>query len=535
MNVKFYRKIFRAIGKTGTTQQDHNKNNSDKPKQKLATDLETNLKYIKQALGDCEDLITRVICLGQGKNRAAIVYIDGLGDDYYIADIIIRMLMESTPETVRGGSKSIEEVERHLLPAGELKRVYAFEEVLKGILTGVTVLFIDGQPSALLIGTPMVKGRAIEKPEIENAVRGPRASFTENVKTNATMIRRIIKDPGLRFKTESIGSYTDTKIAIAYIEGIAGEDLVKEVINRVRSIEIDGILESGYIEQLIEDAPKSIFPTVGNTERPDRVAAGLLEGKVVILTDGTPIALIVPFFFWDVLRTPEDYYSRPYAASILRLIRFAAVILTMFLPAIYVSMVAFQPETLPTVLLITIAAAREGIPFPTLVEMLLMGLVFESLREAGVRLPRAVGQAISIVGALVIGDIAVTAGLFSAPGVVVTALAGISSFAVPALTDAYIPIRLAAVLLSGFFGIYGLGLFMFVLLVHLCSLRSLGVPYLTPVSPAAYRSWKDVFIRAPLWMLDRRPPELSRSDKRRMSPDMQPQPPVEEQGKGGRR
>lgn len=523
------RKIWKKTKSTISSKQGRNLNSSNQShleEIKISPDIDWNLKCIDQILGSSEDIITRPFDLGGGGQRAAIVYIDGLGDDYYIADIIMGMLMDTGPKLPKGHQNTMDYVARRLLPAGEIKAVFSMGKVFKGVLSGTTALLLDGFASALIIGTPpKAIGRRVEQPESENVVRGPRESFTENLKTNMLLIRRILKNPYLRIKTHNIGVYTGTKVLVVYIEGLADKNLVGEVNRRIKSIDIDGVLESGYIEQLIEDAPNSIFPTVGNTERPDRAAAGLLEGKVAIITDGSPVVLVAPWLFWNILQTPEDYYSRPYTTSILRMIRLGAVLITMFLPAAYVALVSYQPEMLPTVLAITIAASREGIPFPTLVEILLMGLVFESLREAGVRLPRAVGQAVSIVGALVIGDIAVSAGFFSAPGVVITALAGISSFAVPALIDAYIPIRLTTVVLSGFLGFYGLGLFMFVLLVHLCSLRSLGVPYLTPVSPMELSAWKDVFIRAPLWMMDRRPPGLSKGNKRRMARDMKPGPP----------
>lgn len=523
-----FRKIWKKRKSTISTAkgQDSTPSISSHEKIKISPDIDWNLKHIDQILGSSEDIIIRLFDMGDSGQRAAIVYIDGLGDDYYIADMIMGTLMDTSPKLQKGPQNTMDYVARRLLPAGEIRAVSSMGIVFKGVLSGTTAFLLDGFARALIIGTPpKFQGRRVEQPESENVVRGPRESFTENLKTNMLLIRRILKNPSLRFKTHSIGVYTGTKVLVAYIEGLADKNMVGEVDRRIKSIDIDGVLESGYIEQLIEDAPNSIFPTVGNTERPDRVAAGLLEGKVAIITDGSPVVLVVPWLFWNIIQTPEDYYSRPYAASILRLIRLGAVIITMFLPAAYVALVSFQPEMLPTVLAITIAASREGIPFPTLVEMLLMGLVFESLREAGVRLPRAVGQAVSIVGALVIGDIAVSAGFFSAPGVVITALAGISSFAVPALIDAYIPIRLATVLLSGFLGFYGLGLFMFILLVHLSSLRSLGVPYLSPVTPMKFSAWKDVFIRAPLWVMDRRPPGLSKGNKRRMAQGIKPAPP----------
>jgi len=268
-------------------------------------------------------------------------------------------------------------------------------------------------------------------------------------------LRRKIKNTQLKFEKITVGKQTKTDICIVYINGIANEKIVQEVKDRITRIETDSILESGYIEAFIEDAPYSLFPTVGNSEKPDIVSAKLLEGRIAVLTDGTPFVLTLPYLFIEAFQNSEDYYSRPYLATFIRWLRWLAFFISTFLPALYVAITTYHHELLPTSLLISIASANEGSPFPTIVEALLMLVAYEILREAGLRLPKAVGQAVSIVGALVIGDAAVSAGLVGAPMVVVVALTGICSFVVPTLTDVTTVTRFVLLILSGFAGMYG--------------------------------------------------------------------------------
>jgi len=259
----------------------------------------------------------------------------------------------------------------------------------------------------------------VEEPDTEAVVRGPREGFTENLKTNTALLRRKIKNPNLRFELIKLGNQTNTNVCITYIKGICNEKFVTEARKRLKHIKTDSILESGYIEAFIEDAPYSPFATVANSEKPDVTAAKILEGRLAVLVDGTPIALTVPYLFMEGFQSSEDYYSRPYYVTLVRWIRFLAFFITVYLPSLYVAATTFHQELIPTPLLVTMIAAKEGTPFPAFVEALLMGLIFEILREAGVRMPRPIGQAVSIVGALVIGEASVSAGLIGAPMVII--------------------------------------------------------------------------------------------------------------------
>lgn len=331
------------------------------------------------------------------------------------------------------------------------------------------------------------------------------------------MLRRKIHNPNLVFEQMIIGKRTHTLVCLAYVQGVAPPDLVQEVRRRLKLITINDILESGYIEELIEDAPFSPFVTVGNSEKPDRVAARILEGRVAVLVDGTPFALTVPYLFIEGFHAAEDYYSRPYFASLVRLVRFIAYGLTLLAPGVYVALESFHPEHIPTPLVITMASAVEGTPFPAVVEALIMVTVFELLREGGIRLPAAIGPALSIVGALIIGDAAVKAGLIGAPMVIVVAITALSSFLVVPHTDAVTLLRFGLIIMAGFLGIYGVGVGLIAILIHLCSLRSFGLSYLSPIVPISWPQLKDTFIRAPLRSLVNRRPAIRVLDPERES------------------
>ncbi len=322
----------------------------------------------------------------------------------------------------------------------------------------------------------------------------------------------------------SIGELSQTDVAIAYIEGLATEALLDEVRTRLSRIQIDGILESAYIEEFIEDAPYSPFPQIQNTERPDIVIANLLEGKVAILVDNTPFALIVPMTFWNGLQAVEDYYERFIYTSFIRFIRYILFNITMYLPSIYVALITYHPKLIPTTLLISIAAARDSVPFPTIIEALLMELVFEGLREAGIRLPKAVGSAVSIVGALVVGQAAVQAGIVSSPMVIIVATTGIASFSIPRynLGTALRLVRFPMLILAGMFGLYGIVIGFIVLTIHLVNLRSFGVPYFNPVAPQIPEDLKDVLLRSPRWSNRYGPIFTSGWKKQRTPPGQKP-------------
>lgn len=403
------------------------------------------------------------------------------------------------------GSDLIDYVINQVIEVRDIKKENNIEEAVKSLLCGDTLFLLEGSSEILIIGTREWMLRSITEPESEAVVRGPREGFNESLNTNISLLTRRIVNPNLKFKYMELGDITKTRICISYIEGIASEKIIREVEKRLNGIQSDGILDSGYIQELIKDAPYSVFQTIGNTERPDVVAAKLLEGRVAILCDGSPSALTVPFLFIEYFLTNEDYYADYIFASINRILRFVCYFFTISIPAIYVAIVSFHQELLPTPLLLSIAIARHSVPFPSVVELIVMLLGFEVMREAGVRLPSMVGMTISIVGALVLGQAAVSAKIISAPIVIITAFTGICSFVIFRLKGPVIVTRIYFLIAASFLGLVGYMLGIITLFLYLVSVRSFGVPYMLNASLIDVNSIQDTAIRAPLWFMTKRP------------------------------
>ncbi|RKO66482.1 spore germination protein [Desulfofundulus salinus] len=499
--------------------------------QVLTPHLETNLKQIKAILDKCSDVIYREFVFVQNEQiRLALIYTDGLADKGQVSDQIMRALALEVAMAVPGQeitkARALEFIKQRGLCIHQIKETDKLQDIIHAILSGDTVLLVDGHTSAIINGARGWEGRSITDPEAEPTVRGSRESFVETLRVNTSLIRRRIKSPNLKIEILRLGEVTNTDVAIAYIEGIANEKLVAEVKSRLERIKVDAVLESGYIEELIEDNPLSPFPTVNHTEKPDKVAAMLLEGRVAILVDGTPFALTVPNLFIEYLHASEDYYERFLFASAVRLIRFLSMIISLTLPALYIAVVSFHHELLPTTLLLSVAAQREAVPFPVFIEVVVMEITFEILREAGIRLPRPIGQAVSIVGALVIGEAAVRAGLVAAATVIVVAFTGIASFTFfYSASIAFRLLRFTMMLLSATLGLFGLISGLAIIGIHLCTLRSFGVPYLSPVVPTTGVDLKDVAFRAPLWSMFSRPRLIARQDQKRQEQGLKPTPP----------
>lgn len=491
----------------------------------LSKNLKDNLQSIQKIFEKASDIVIREFKIGKEEPvHAFAVMIFGLFNEASVNENLIKPLMVSHQNISHESIVNV--VKESILSVASVQESQTLEEAVTGILSGDTALFIDGADRVLLATIRGWEARGVDEPKTESVVRGPREGFVESLGTNTALIRRKIKNSNLKIEKMTVGKQTKTEICIIYINGIVNEKIVQEVKDRIGRIETDSILESGYIESFIEDAPYSLFPTVGNSEKPDIVCAKLMEGRVAVLTDGTPFVLTVPYLFIEAFQNSEDYYSRPYLATFIRWLRWLSFFISTFVPALYVAITTYHQELLPTSLLISIASANEGSPFPTIVEALLMQVAYEILREAGLRLPKAVGQAVSIVGALVIGDAAVSAGLVGAPMVVVVALTGISSFVVPALTDVTTVTRFALLILSGFAGMYGVMLGFAGFLIHQLSLRSFGVPYMSPLVPLNVSGLKDVVIRSPWWAMTFRPHRLGKNPMRQVD-TLMPHPPKE--------
>ncbi|MGE4353449.1 MAG: spore germination protein [Oscillospiraceae bacterium] len=503
-------------------------NESDEESE-FSFELNKNLDALKEIIGNSSDIVIRRFSFGnKSQIQAAMIFVDGLIDKALVNENVLKPLMYDihlVSEIEPSKIDHIHYIKSALLHVGEIEESGSINEAVDAFLSGDTVLLIDGSNEALIMGSRGWKSRGIEEPKTESVVRGSREGFTETLRFNTSMLRRRIKSPDLKLEAMKIGVRTKTDICIAYIDGIVNPKLIEEIKKRLSRINTDAILESGYIEQYIEDAPFSIFSTVANSEKPDRVAAKLLEGRAAILVDGSPFVLTVPMLFVESFQSAEDYYSRPFFSSMVRSLRFLAFFFSILAPASYVALANYHQELIPTPLLLTMSSAHEGVPFPAVLEAGLMLIAFEILREAGVRLPRPIGQAVSIVGALVIGESAVSAGLIGAPMVIVVAITAVSSFVVPAQSDSEAIMRFLLLILAGFMGGYGIAIGLLAIFIHLTSLRSFGTPYLSPLAPYNTDDMKDTFIRAPIWAMIRRPKNFFQRDIVRQTSSLKPEPP----------
>lgn len=476
------------------------------PKIPLSEEIRANHALLEKTFANCSDITYRTVSLF-GDRQALLVYVEGLIDRQLLDQGLLQAALEVGSENEGKPLIGIIDQLEQALTVGQISKTDSLDELANGVLGGNVAIVLGGERHVLIVGMDQAPSRSVQEPEAETVIRGPREGFIEQIQTNTIMLRKRLRTTRLKIESFTVGKLTQTKVVVAYIEGIATDSVVQEVRDRVSRIEIDGVLESGYIEEFIEDSPFSPFPQVQNTERPDVVVANLLEGKIAIMVDGTPIALIVPMTFWTAMQSAEDYYERFLVGTFLRWIRFVFFLIALLLPAVYVAISTFQPEMIPTNLLLSIAGAREASPFPALVEALLMEVTFEVLREAGVRLPRQVGSATSIVGALVIGQASVEAGIVSAPMVIVVSITGIANFAIPRfnLATSIRLLRFPLIILAGTLGLYGIEIGILAILIHLSSLRSLGIPYLSPVAPLSVGGLKDVLIRVPHWAMNLRP------------------------------
>lgn len=482
----------------------------------LFNDLDQNLDNLHKMLDSPEDLNIRVFTIGESKTRCAIVYIDGLID----RDLVQNILLENFQNRMRNKETSNEtdfydDIYKELVSITKIEKGKTLDDVSNAILSGSVVFYLDGIDKVLLIDAKGGESRSIEQPVTETLIRGPRTSFVENIGTNIALIRRYIRDPNVRFKSHQIGRRSKQTLVVAYVDGIVNPEIVNEVNRRLQTIDIDVAPESGFIEQWIQDSFLSPFSQISETERPDMVSAALLKGKVAILLEGTPFVLLVPITIADTFRSTEDYYERWLFGTLLRLLRYFAAILALFLPGLYIALVSYHQGLLPSKLAFSIAAAREGIPFSPAVEAILMVITLELLQEAGIRLPTPIGQTIGIVGGLVLGQAAVQAGIVSPIMIIIVALTAIAAYAVPtfSLGIALRVLRFAFIFAATIFGLYGIILVYIMVNIHMVNLTSIGVPYSTPFAPTFLKDFKDLIVRAPSTLLTNRPEYLKPEDE----------------------
>ncbi|PFA62872.1 spore germination protein [Bacillus sp. AFS015802] len=478
----------------------------------IQASLSANLDIIRKKTGNSSDVIVRQLKMGENSDlQTALVYVEGLVDNQSIQEFLLQSMMKDDHKKQVNESDALDLISDDMMTVGKVSSFDRWEDLFSSLMEGDTIVLVDGIGKALSACTKGGEKRAISESTTQMVVRGPKGAFTESLETNTSMIRRIIKTPDLWMESLKVGRVTKTDVTLMYIHGVANDEVVKEIRQRINKIDIDSILESGYIEQLIEDQTLTPFPTIFNTERPDVVAGNLFEGRVAIFVDGTPFVLIAPALFIQFFQSAEDYYARFDIATSIRLLRVLMFTISLIAPATFVAVTTFHQEMVPTTLIVAIAAQRESVPFPAFVEALLMEITFEILREAGIRLPKAIGSAVSIVGALVIGQAAVQASIVSPAMVIIVSITAIASFATPSF-DMAISARLIRFLFmigAATFGFYGIILIFLMMVVHLCSLRSFGVPYMAPFAPFIPVNNKDTFVRLPWWTLRQRPRLIS--------------------------
>jgi len=437
-----------------------------------------------------------------------MLYIDGMVDVQIVNHSILEPLLQTRElPDFSADNEHLSYLQNDVLVASNVVLINEIKDVLDALLAGFAVVLLEGSDQGLKIAAAGWEDRAVGEPISQTVVRGPMEGFNENLRTNTGLIRKRIRDPHLWIEEREIGRVTNTRVAVVYLEHIVDQEVVNELRSRLDEIDIDAILESGYIEELVQDKTGTIFPTVYNSERPDTVCAALLEGRVAIIIDGTPFVLLVPALFVHFFQSPEDYYQRADISSLIRMIRYLAFFIALLAPSFYIAITTFHQEMLPTNLLISLAAQREGVPFPAFIEAILMELTYEILREAGIRIPKTVGQAVSIVGTLVIGQAAVDAGVVSAAMVIIVSITAISSYVIPenGLSISVRILRFVLMILAAAFGFYGILMVLLITVTHLCSLRSFGVSYMSPFAPYIGKDLKDTIFRVPWARMKTRP------------------------------
>jgi spore germination protein KA len=480
--------------------------NTEKKETALGKSLEFNMEIFSKIFKDDDTLRIREF---QNKFLSealfGVIYLDGMVNTELLNENIIQPIMENNLKENILYNHLFDEIHSKIIVSNYVEETQDVNKLINAIISGDTIFLINGYDVALIIDSKGWNFRAISEPESAKVVRGPREGFTEAILINLSLIRRKINNPDLKFKIKEIGEKTHTKICICYIEGLAMTEVLTELEKRLNEITIDGIMDSGYIQELIRDAPFSPFETVGYSERPDVIAAKLLEGRIALVVDGSPFVLTVPFVFIEGFQANEDYYSNYIFSTFNRLLRTTGVIYAISLPAIFLALTCFHQEMLPTPLLLSISASREGVPFPTVLLFVAMLLVFDVIREAGIRMPAPIGQAVNIVGTLVLGQAAVEAKLVSAPVVIITAFSGMMTLLSPTTIGFVILIRFFLLFLASILGIYGYIFGMILVVLHLLNIRSFGVPYMLGMSSLKNHTGQDIWIRAPWWSTTLRP------------------------------
>lgn len=471
--------------------------------------LKDNLDKVKELFHNSSDLIEHEF-LTLIETKAALVYIDGLSNKDAINKSIIKPLMENLID--------VNEI-KSTVQTSETEYAYTMDEITKSLTNGLVVLFHEDLEYALSIDLIEYEKRAVEQSTAEQVIRGPKESFVEDLSVNKTLIRRIIKNNNLVFEDYVFGKQTNTDVSIVYIDDIVNPQILEDLKNKLDKLDLEIILETHYIEENISGSPWSLVNIAFSTEKPDVLAGKILEGRVGIICDGSPNVITIPKLFIENLMASEDYYLRPIYSSFIRILRLIAFFTSMLLPGVYVALSTYHHEMIPTDLLITMANQRMGVPLSAFFEALLMILFFEFLKESGLRLPQPIGQTVTIVGGLVIGQASVEAGVISAVMIIVVGASGITEFVNPTFREFIVIYRLVLLVLGGILGLFGITCGFSIMIIHLVSLKPFGVPFLYPIAPFDKEGIKDFITRTPLKKNKYRPKYISNPKNRRKNVD----------------
>ncbi|WP_338543061.1 spore germination protein [Paenibacillus tundrae] len=461
------------------------------------------LEQVKTRLLGATDIVYQPFQIGT--IHCELIYIQSIVDTATMREAIVKPLLEEASRdeidpmlTARIVSGSFFTLDSQLTESSE--------QLVSDIVSGNAVLHFEGLANWIVFSIQDYQKRSIPESTNEVVVVGPQEAFIEDIHANMSLLRHKIKHPDFKMIQFTIGKYTKTVVYVVYIEGLCKPDILENVLNSLNEIDMDSSLGVSYLSEFLEDHPLSPFPQYQYTERPDSVAAALVEGRIGVMQDGTPFSILIPVTFFSLMQSSEDYYQRFHSASFIRIIRLLFAFFAFLLPSVYVAVTTFHPEIIPTNLLITIASARENIPFPALVEAFIMEITFEGLREAGIRIPKPLGQTVSIIGGIVIGQAAVQAGIVSAPLVIVVSITGIAAFIIPhfELGLAFRLLRFPVLLVGGTLGLFGVVISIYLIYWYMVSLRSFGVPYMQPFAPLVLRDIKDTFIRVPWFLMKKR-------------------------------
>lgn len=483
----------------------------------INSDIDSNIDFLNKSFHypNNTDIIIRQFKIGE-KYRAFIVYLQGMVDNTIVSNFILRPLLNNNEFLNEHANNEIDSILSNVIETNEIRKIVKPEDVINEILIGDTGIYIEGCNYYVFCDTKGFEKRSVDKPQIEGSVKGPHEAFNENLTTNITLIRKIIKNKDLVAERLKVGDTNNNNCAVMYINGIVNPAIVQEVKRRINGIKTDFVLGGGMLEQYIEDNTWSIIPTILSTERPDRTAAHILEGRVAVIVDGTPSALVVPVTFFLLLHTSEDSVLKWQYGILLRFTRIFAIFMSILLPALYIALTNYHQEMIPTALLIAIGESRENVPFTTVVEVLFMELSFDLIREAGIRVPGIIGNTIGIVGALIIGQAAVQANIISPVLIIVIAFTTLGTYSIPDFSLAYgvRMTRLLFIIFAGVLGFLGISIGLVIFITILINLKSFGVPFLSSIAPKT-RQGTDAVFRLPIWKQELRPDAINPLDNRR--------------------